>query len=78
MASKALKEAMQRAEAWPEEAQEELAEIALEIDAALRGGTYEATPKELDGIDRGLKAAKEGRFASEEEVEAIFAKHRRS
>ncbi len=48
MASKALKEAMQRAEAWPEEAQEELAEIALEIDAALRGGTYEATPKELD------------------------------
>ena len=37
MASKALEEAMRRAETWPAEAQEELAEIALEIDASLRG-----------------------------------------
>jgi hypothetical protein len=29
--AKALKEAMQRVESWPQEAQEELAEIALEI-----------------------------------------------
>jgi hypothetical protein len=57
MASKALKEAMRRAETWPEEAQEELAGIALEIDASLRGGTYHATPEELESIDRGLKAA---------------------
>jgi len=77
MASKALKEAMQRVETWPEEVQEELAEIALEIDASLRCGTYHATAKELEGIDRGLRAAKEGRFASDEEVEAVLAKHRR-
>jgi hypothetical protein len=77
MASKALKEAMRRAETWPEEAQEELAEIALEIDANLKGGTYHATPEELQGIDRGLKAAREGRFVTDEEVQAVFAKHRR-
>ena len=66
MTAKVLKEAMERVESWPEEAQEELAEIALEIDAALKGRTYRATPEELAGIDRGLKAAR-----------AVLAKHRR-
>jgi predicted transcriptional regulator len=78
MAAKALKDAMQRVESWPEEAQEELAEIALDIDASLRGKTYHATRAELDGIDRGLKAADEGRFATDQEVAAMIAKHRRS
>ena len=78
MTSKALKEAMLRAETWPEEAQEELAAIALEIDAGLKGGSYRATTEELEGIDRGLKAVRERRFATEEEVEAVFAKHRRT
>ena len=71
MTAKALKEAMQRVETWPEEAQEELAEIALEIDAGLKGRTYHATPEELAGIDRGLKAAREGRFATDEEVATV-------
>ncbi len=69
-------EAIRRAETWPDEAQEQLAEIAFEIDAELEGGVYHATPEELLGIDRGLKAAQEGRFATDEEVEAVFAKHR--
>jgi hypothetical protein len=78
MTAKALEEAIQRAASWPQEAQEELAEIAFEIDARLKGGKYRATPEELEGIDRGLKAAREGRFATEAEVEAVFTKHRRS
>jgi len=78
MTAKALKDAIRRAEEWPEEAQEELAEIALQIDAGLRSGTYRATADELAGIDRGLRAAREGRFATDEEVEAVFAKHRRT
>ncbi len=77
MSSKALKEALRRAETWPEVAQEELAEIALEIDASIRGGTYQATPEELEGIDRGLEAARQGRFVTEAEVKAVIAKHRR-
>jgi hypothetical protein len=58
MTVKLLKEAMQRAESWPQEAQEELAERASEIDARLKGGKYRATLDELAGIDRGLKAAR--------------------
>lgn len=69
---------MRRAETWPETAQEELAAIALEIDATLTGGKYRATSEEVAGIDRGLKAAEEGRFATDEQVEAVFVKHRRA
>jgi hypothetical protein len=64
------KEAMQ----WAEE----LAEIALEIEARLGRSKYGATPEELAGIDRGLKAAREGCFATDADIEAVFAKHRRS
>ncbi len=69
---------MERVETWPKEAQEELAAVALEIDAGLAGGMYHATPGELAGIDRGLKAAREGRIATGNEVEAVLAKHRRA
>jgi predicted transcriptional regulator len=78
MTAKALEDAIRRAEQWPKEAQEELAEIALQMDAGLRGGTYRATAEELAGIDRGLRAAREGRFATDDEVAAVFAKHRRA
>jgi hypothetical protein len=78
MTHKALIDVLERAKAWPEEAQRELAEIALEIDAQLSGGVYHATPDELRGIDRGLQAAREGRFASETRVKEILAKHRRT
>ena len=70
-----LKALMERVETWPASAQEELARVAQEIEAE-RGGTYEATPEELTGIDRGLQAAAEGRFATDEQVETVFARHR--
>lgn len=37
---------------------------------------YHASPEELAGVDRGLDDAEHGRFATEEEVEAAFAKFR--
>lgn len=77
MTAKALKDVMERVESWPKEAQEELAEIAREMETGLQGGVYHASAEELAGIDRGLKAAREGRFASDQDVEAVLAKHRR-
>ena len=76
MTARVLTEAMKRVETWPDEAQEELAGIALEIDAALKGGAYLPTPDELAGIDRGLRAAEQGRFVMPEDVLAAFSKHR--
>ena len=76
MTTKILHDALKQAETWPVEVQEELAVIAREMDAALKGGVYHATPEELAGIDRGLDAARAGRFATQAEVAAVFAKHR--
>lgn len=77
MKTKQLTEILERIESWPAHAQNELAEIARDIDAGLKGEVYEATPEELAGIDRGLRDAAEGRFATDGEVEAAFAKFRR-
>ncbi len=71
-----LKDVMTRAESWPEEAQDELAEIAREIETALQGGAYHPSSEELAGIERGLEDARQGRFATAAEIEAVFAKHR--
>ena len=68
MTAKALKEVLQRAETWPEAAQEELAQIAREIDAELAGGVYHATVEELAALDEAERSG----IASEEEVEAAF------
>jgi hypothetical protein len=76
MKTSKLTEVLERVEAWPADIQNELAEFALELEAGLKDGEYQPTPEELAGIDRGLRAAAEGRFASEQAVEAAFAKFR--
>jgi predicted transcriptional regulator len=67
---------LSRATSWPPEAQAELAAYAAEIEAALVAGEYQPTEAELAGIDRGLADARAGRFATEEEVAAVFARFR--
>ena len=76
MTANKLKDVLRRIEIWPEAAQAELAELALEIDAELGAGGYVANAVELAGIDRGLKAARDGRFATSEQVDELFRKHR--
>jgi predicted transcriptional regulator len=77
MKTQLLTKALERIETWPEEAQDRLAEMALDMDAGLKDILYEPSDAEFAGIDRGLRDAAEGRFASETEVEAAFAKFRR-
>jgi hypothetical protein len=72
-----VKNTLARVAHWPEEDQEELAQVALEIEAR-RYGVYHATPEELAAIDEALAAVGRGEIASEEAVEAVFAKYRRA
>jgi hypothetical protein len=67
---------MQRAETWPEEAQEQLVQAGLEIEAEQKGA-YFATPDELQAIDDALAEVARGEIASAAEVKAAFAKFRR-
>jgi predicted transcriptional regulator len=76
MKTERLAKALERVENWPAHAQDELAEIAQEIDAGLSGEVYELSPDETEAIDRGLRDSAEGRFATEDEVKAAFAKFR--
>lgn len=76
MANTALTDTLSRATSWPPEAQAELAAYAAEIEAALAAGEYQPTEAERAGIDRGLADANAGRFASDEEVAAVFARYR--
>jgi predicted transcriptional regulator len=71
-----LAKILERIENWPTHARDELAEIAQDIDAGLNDVVYEPTAGELEGIDRGLRDAEQGRFATEEEVAAVLAKFR--
>jgi len=74
MTKEQVKEVLARVPTWPEERQQELAEVALEIEAELAGDGYESTPDELTAIDEGLA----GEAASEEEIKAAFASFRQA
>ena len=72
-----VKNMLSRVASWPEDDQDELAQIALEIEAR-RHGVYHATTEELKAIDEALAAVARGEVATDEEVEAVFAKYRRA
>jgi hypothetical protein len=74
--TKTLKAVLERAATWPEWAQEDLAQLALEIDGQVTAGTYEATREELHKIDEALAAVRRGEIATDEEVEVVLVKHR--
>jgi hypothetical protein len=66
-----VKAFLERVASWPEEDQEELAEVAREIEAR-RKGVYRLSEAERQGIEKGLRAMREGRYASDERVAAIL------
>ena len=68
-----VKTILDRVPTWPEDRQQQLAEVALEIEAELSVAGYTATPDDLAAIDEGL--AEEP--ASEAEVKAAFALFRK-
>lgn len=76
MKTKDLTRMLERVEAWPPEAQDALAEVARDIDDAIAKGDYQPTPAERAGIDRGLRDAEQGKFATDEQVDAAFARLR--
>lgn len=75
--NKSFTDLLERARSWPTAAQAELEQLAQEIEAEIGAGTYTPTPEELAGIQRGLEDVAAGRLATDEQVEAVFAQHRR-
>ena len=61
------KKVLERISSWPEEDQDELAEVAAEIEAR-RSGVYRATAEELKAIDEADRSS----VASDRDVELAF------
>ncbi len=73
--NQATKNLLEQVASWPEEDQEELAEYAREIEAR-RTGIYRLSKDEQAGVERGLEAMRDGKFATDEQVAAIFRRAR--
>ena len=65
--SPAVKSILERVASWPAEDQEELSELAREIEAR-RSGVYRLSDEERAAID----AARRGPLAADDEVEAFW------
>jgi hypothetical protein len=66
---------LEQVAAWPQEDQEELAEVGREIEAR-RSGVYRPTMEEMAAIDEATEQIERGEIASKADVEAAFAKFR--
>ncbi len=69
-----LEQAVEAVSALPDDAQDDLARILLQL-AGIDQPAYELTPEEAADIDASLTEAERGEFASDEEVRAVWAKH---
>jgi len=71
-----LKHLLERVQAWPEEAQDELVAVANQIESELQANEYVATREELQIIDAAIASIDGGDFATDSEIKAAFAKFR--
>jgi hypothetical protein len=68
---------LERVQSWPEEDQEELAEVAREIESR-RSGVYQLSDEERIAVRAGMDAARRGDFASDEEIDELYRLHLRA
>ena len=71
-----LKNLLERVQAWPEAAQDELVSIANQIESELQAKDYQATQEELRIIDSAIASIDAGQSATDAEIKAVFAKFR--
>jgi len=73
MTKEQIRAVLENVRSWPQEDQEELAEIAREIEAR-RSGIYVMDDEERAAVREGLEQARRGEFVSDEEMDAFWKK----
>ncbi len=66
---------LEQVESWPEEDQEELADVAREIESR-RTGVYRLSDDERAAVREGMDAARRGDFVPDHEMEEFYKLHR--
>jgi predicted transcriptional regulator len=67
---------LERVQTWPEEDQEELADVAREIESR-RSGVYRLSDEERTAVRAGMDAARRGDFVPEDEMDEFYRLHHR-
>ena len=65
------RELLEKIASWPEEDQQELAEVAAEIEAR-RTGRYVLTDDERTAVNNGLQQVRRGEFVSDAEMQTFW------
>jgi predicted transcriptional regulator len=73
--NKKLESLLELASTWPEEAQGELMQVIIDIETR-HFGVYRLSDEERAGVQRGLEEMRAGKFATDEEVAAVFNRYR--
>jgi hypothetical protein len=73
--NKKLESLLELASTWPEEAQGELMQVITDIETR-HFGVYRLSDEERAGVRRGLEDMRAGKFATDEEVAAVFNRYR--
>jgi hypothetical protein len=73
--NKVVETLLERVADWPEEAQAELVRSIVDIETK-HLGVYKLSPEERAAIEHGLEEMRQGKFASDETVEAMFKRYR--
>jgi predicted transcriptional regulator len=72
--NKMVEALLERIADWPEEAQAELVQSIVDIETK-HLGVYKLSPDERTAIERGLEEMRQGKFASDEQVAAVFNRY---
>ena len=73
--NKMVETLLERIADWPEEAQAELIQSIVDIETK-HLGVHKLDPDERAAIERGLEEMRQGKFASDEQVAAVFNRYR--
>lgn len=68
---------LEQVQSWPEEDQEELADVAREIESR-RSGVYQLSDEERAAVRVGMDDARRGDFASDAEMDEFYHLHHRA
>ncbi len=74
MTKKQINAVLENVRSWPQQDQEELVEIAREIEAR-RTGIYVMNDEERAAVREGLDQARRGEFVPDDEMDALWKKY---
>jgi len=71
-----LQAILKRAETWPEEIQEQAADLLLDLEEEMAGRHPPLSADDIEALARSEDDVRAGRFATAEEIHEVFSRHR--